>query len=431
MKRVPAIILAAALAVLLASNALAAQSGLSNFTLSDNYASGRFHDVTGREWYASYIEDAYNYGFIQGKSENTFDPGGLLTLGESVVLAVRLMSIYKTGAADFEVSQPFYEVYADYALSNGVIDSHGDYESAATRARFAQLVYNALPREEFSEINAVPDYAICDVSPASSYGDAVYALYRAGVLSGSDRFGAFFPESNITRAEACAVMVRLADPDSRVSVSLPARIPADLIFERNVNAAFLIETFDSDGDSIRTGSGFFFSGAGYAITNLHVFDNAARATVTTYYGDIYPVLGVNAVSEENNLAIFSVGSDYGRRNYLSLADSDVIETGNTVYALGSPLGLINTFTEGIVSNTKRELDGQMFIQFSAPISFGSGGSALLNALGQVIGVTSSSFSYGQNLNLAVPVNFIKELEPGELVPLADLLDDSLEDSLED
>ena len=112
--------------------------------------------------------------------------------------------------------------------------------------------------------------------------------------------------------------------------------------------------------------------------------------------------------------------------YLHLADSDLVVTGNTVYALGSPRDLINSITDGIVSNTNRIVDGSTFMQFTAPISFGSGGSPVLNTLGQVVGVASSSFSYGQNLNLAVPVNFIKELQPGKLVTLEELLQSSTE-----
>ena len=422
MKRILPIILAAALGLMLHVDAYAARSGFSNFGYSDDYISGRFDDVKGTEWFAHYVESACGYGFFRGKSPNTFDPQGLLTVGEAVTLAARLMSIYRTGRADFDESYPFYEVYAEYALENGIIDSHSDYSADVTRARFAELVFRALPAEAFPEINDIPGYSICDVTPGAGYGPAVYTLYRAGVLSGSDRFGTFFPDSDITRAEACAVLTRLADPALRVSVSLPAELPAEIIFQRGTDAVFLIETFDEDGNSIRTGSGFFISFDGLAITNLHVIENAASAVVTTAGGGEYPVLGVRAVSEEHNLAMISIESGAVDRSYLRLADSDLIETGNTVYALGSPLGLINTFTEGIVSNKSREVDGTEFIQFTAPISFGSGGSALLNTLGQVIGVASSSFSYGQNLNLAVPVNFAKELVPGDCVPLEELLE---------
>ena len=412
-----AVILAATISVC----SLAASPGFSNFVYSDAYKTGQFHDVKEADWFSRYVQYAYNYGFFRGKSDTEFDPGGLLSLGEAVTLAARLNCIYLTGSADFPESIPYYAVYVDYALSNGIIDSHLDYSAPATRARFAQLVYNALPAHAFPVINDIPDYGICDVVPETESHDAIYALYRAGILSGSDRYGTFLPRSNITRAEACAIMIRLAAPAYRMSMKLPSGIPAEVIFTRSVNAVIMLETFDSEGVSIRTGSGFFISETGYAVTNLHVIENAASATVTLYNGDVYPLRGVHAISEEFNLIIVSIESDRQDWNYLNLADSDLIESGNDVYALGSPRALINTITDGIVSNKSRDVGGESLIQFTAPISFGSGGSAVLNTLGQVIGVASSSFSYGQNLNLAVPINHLKNMEPGELMTLEELL----------
>jgi len=425
-KRILGTVLVIALLIALSASALAVRTGFDNFTYSGLYTATQFHDISGKEWFTRYVEDACNFGFFREKSENIFDHGGLLTLGEAVALAARLSSIYNTGSADFEESVPFYNVYADYALSHGIIDSHGDYNEPLNRATFAKILYNALPQEALPAINDIADYGICDVIPGVGSGSAVYALYRAGVLAGADRYGTFFPDLNITRAEACAVTVRLADPATRVNSNPATRIPAEVIFQRSADAVFMLETFDSDGNSIRTGSGFFISDIGLAVTNLHVFDNAARATATLFSGDVRPVSGVLDVSEEYNLTIFLVDSVSEGSCYLHLADSDLVVTGNTVYALGSPRDLINSITDGIVSNTNRIVDGSTFMQFTAPISFGSGGSPVLNTLGQVVGVASSSFSYGQNLNLAVPVNFIKELQPGKLVTLEELLRSSTE-----
>jgi len=415
-----AAVFAAALVLQLGAYALAAPEGFGNFAYSGDYTAGQFHDVGEANWFARYVEDAYNYGFFQGKSAGIFDPGGLLTLGEAVKLAARLRSIYYTGSADFTEYTPFYAVYADYALEHGIIDSPCDYTAAADRARFAELIHNALPAEAFAGINDIPDYGICDVASGPGYSAAVYTLYRAGILTGSDRYGTFYPQSSITRAEACTVMVRLANPAARVKTQLPSRIPAEVIFTRCADAVFMIETYDSDGKSIRTGSGFFISDTGLAITNLHVIENAATAAVTLHNGNIINVRGVCAISEDNNLAMLVVEPDRNDLSCLILADSDFVESGNTVYAIGSPMSLLNTMTEGIVSNPGRDVSGAAMIQFTSPISFGSGGSPLLNTLGQVVGVTSSSFSYGQNLNLAVPVNHIKDLEPGDLVTLASL-----------
>ena len=230
---------------------------------------------------------------------------------------------------------------------------------------------------------------------------------------------------SIAVAAAIITAILVNTPAATAAVGEPAYagafsgapIPAEIIFRQSADAVFLLETFDSKGESIRTGSGFFISEDGLAATNLHVLDEAASATITLYNGEVYPVRGVNAKSEEHNLAIISIDSDAGGWDYLPLGNSDRVEVGNSVYTIGSPLGLINTMTAGIVSNTKRDVDGNILIQFTAPISFGSGGTALLDTLGRVVGVASSSFSYGQNLNLAVPVNHLKAMKAGECVPL--------------
>jgi len=420
-KTLLSILLALALLVSVPGGASAVLAGFGNFRYSGEYVAGQFIDVGGSEWFARYVEDAYNFGFFRGKGAGYFDHGGPLTLGEAVTLAARINSIFHTGRADFSESVPYYAVYANYALSHGIVSAHGNYGAPVTRAAFAELVYNTLPPEAFPAINQIADYGITDVVLGDSPSMAIYELYRAGILSGSDRFGTFFPDSNITRAEACAVAIRLADPAARIGVRLPAQIPGEVIYQRSTDAVFMLETFDKNGKSIRTGSGFFISGDGLAVTNLHVFQNAVTAMATLSGGEVYPVLGVHDISEENNLALFSLDAGAGSFRYLRLADSDLAEAGNTVYALGSPRALMNTITDGIISNTNRALDGSYFIQFTAPISFGSGGSPVLNALGQVVGVASSSFSYGQNLNLAVPVNYIKELSPGEVVTLEELL----------
>jgi len=397
------------------------QSGFGNFIYKNSYTASLFRDVRETDWYAPYVRDAYNYGLMRGNTANTFDPGGRMTLGEAVTLAARVRSIYYTGDDNFPVTVPSYAAYADYALLHGIIGSHGNYNAQVSRGMFAELMCKALPLEVLSPINEIPDFGICDIPLYTSAGEAVYTLYRAGVLCGADRYGTFSAGAYITRAEISAILVRMVFPAARVSMLLPTHISADVIFQRCADAVFMLETFDAKGALIRTGSGFFISDTGLAVTNLHVLENADSAKVTMYNGDIFRVKGFNAVSAENNLVIFSVDSNRSSGwSYLMLADSDAITAGNTVYALGSPRALMNTMSEGIISYSRRELEWETLIQFTAPISFGSGGSPLLNTLGQVVGLASSSYTYGQNLNLAVPINYVKEMQPGRLIALADL-----------
>ncbi|MCL2408931.1 MAG: trypsin-like peptidase domain-containing protein [Oscillospiraceae bacterium] len=416
-----AIISILVVAVLLSQSITVSASGLGNFRNSEDFTTGRFRDVGETDWFAGYVESAYNHGLVRGRGEETFAPGGLLTLGEAVALAVRMRNVYKTGASDFPAGDgSFYAVYAEYALDNEIIIYGKNFSAPATRAQFAELIYNALPGEVFGGINEIAYFGIPDVVPGSSFAPAVYALFRAGIVAGSDRFGTFFPHSQITRAEAAAIMTRTITPGERVNASLPHQIPANAIFERSADAVIMIEMFNALGEPTRTGSGFFISGAGLAVTNLHVVELAENAIATLNNGKRFPVSGVKARCRENNLAIILI--DTGDAvSYLSLADSDSVETGDQVFTIGSPEGLFNSITEGIISNTSREIGGNIYFQFTAAISFGSGGSPLLNGLGQVIGVASSSMAGGQSLNLAVPGNLIRELEPGAYyIPLSDL-----------
>jgi len=391
-----------------------AQTGFANFVHEISYVQGQFEDVNPDDWFSGYVRYAYNFGLIKGRGETAFAPHGMLTLGEAVALAARLRSIYHTGHADFPPSEPFYAVYAEYALENGIIAEHGNYGAFVTRTHFASIIFNSLPEEFFVVVNEIPPFGIVDVS-YSADTNSIYALYRAGVLSGSDRFGTFLGSTHISRAEVSAILVRVVDRSSRIEMTLPSSLPVEELFIRSSSAAFMIETFGIDNESIRTGSGFFIDESGLAVTALHVLDNAHSATIELFSGEIYPILGIRAINEEFNLAIIQVDSEKNGWSYLTLADSDTIEVGNTVFAIGSPHSLINSISEGIVAFSSRTFDEESMIQFTAPISFGSGGGPILNALGQVVGVASSSFTHGQNINLAIPVNLVRNLVPGEIM----------------
>jgi len=417
LQKTSTVLIACLLFALLPIQSFAVEPGFDNFVYSDNFVDGQFSDVSADDWFARYVRDAVNFGLVNGRSNNIFDPGGLLSLGETVALAARLSSIFRTGEANFERSVPFYAVYADYALSREIIEYHGDYLAPVTRTEFATIMHNALPYEAFAIINDIPDFGIIDVAPDSPSGLSVYALYRAGILTGSDQFGSFFGSSSISRAEACAILVRIADPAMRLNISLPAAIPAESLFTRSADAIFMIETFDQRGRSIRTGSGFFVSAEGLAVTAMHVIQGASSATIELFNGETFEVSGLKAINAYFNLVIIEMDFEKDNLNYLTLADSSLVHAGNRVFAIGSPHDLINSISDGIIAHVNREMGEENMIQFTAPISFGSGGGPVLNALGQVIGIASGSFTYGQNLNLAIPVNLIRELELEDLITL--------------
>ncbi len=163
---------------------------------------------------------------------------------------------------------------------------------------------------------------------------------------------------------------------------------------------------DEAGNPAGQGSGFFVDSQGTLITNYHVIEKASGAVVKTSDGAYYVVEGVLAEDSKHDLAVLKVaGRNFG---FLPLGDSTKLSVGDRVIAVGSPLGLESTVSDGIVSGLREEGDSKV-IQTTAPMSPGSSGGVLLNSRGQVIGVTAFGVVAGQNLNFAIPSNYIRPL----------------------
>lgn len=188
------------------------------------------------------------------------------------------------------------------------------------------------------------------------------------------------------------------------------------IYARCAPAVFYVEIYDEYGWCIKTGSGFFLTEEGLAVTNYHVISGADSASITVSdTGEVYPVAGVYDYSAEEDWAVLQIdGSGF---QTLEIGDPGYDVGGATVYAIGSPLGLQNTISAGIISNPARVDGGMTYIQMSAAISPGSSGGALLNKYGQVIGITSATYTSGQNLNLSIPLTYLEDIDISAYVPL--------------
>lgn len=173
-------------------------------------------------------------------------------------------------------------------------------------------------------------------------------------------------------------------------------------------AVFYIEIYDQYGSNLGSGSGFFLTDDGVAVTNYHVMNGSYSAKIKMTSEEWYTVLGYYYLSAEDDIAVIKIGSPAGVKfPVLKMGEPEKIEQGESVYAIGSPFGLDNTFTNGLISNTNRE----EFIQHTAPISAGNSGGALINSYGEVIGINTAVIEtfgdrIGQNLNLAVPISKI-------------------------
>ena len=194
--------------------------------------------------------------------------------------------------------------------------------------------------------------------------------------------------------------------------SSSVELDSEQIYAKCSSAVFHIEVYDRLGQKTATGSGFFIDSIGTAITNYHVIEDAySLKAVLPYTSAKYDIIGVHNYSVEEDWAIIKVdGSGF---DYLTIGDTNTITGGAVVFAIGSPLGLQNSISQGLISNPGRVESNVVYIQTSAPISHGSSGGALLNKYGEVIGITSASYVNGQNLNLALPMYYIdlKSIRP--------------------
>lgn len=169
----------------------------------------------------------------------------------------------------------------------------------------------------------------------------------------------------------------------------------------------MIECYDIHGSLYSTGSGFVAYQDNIIVTNYHVIEQEAyQIYVLTEDGRKIHVTQVLAYDAEKDIAILKL-SAASNLMPLPLGNSDNLLKGDTVVAIGSPLGLLNSISEGIVSGVAH--DSLNTIQFTAAISHGSSGGPLFDEHGNVVGVTYASYEAGQNLNLAVPINAVDDL----------------------
>lgn len=163
---------------------------------------------------------------------------------------------------------------------------------------------------------------------------------------------------------------------------------------------------DQNGQVLSQGSGFVVS-KGVVATNFHVVEDAASG-VAKFLGSkaVHEIRGIVGLDERRDLVLLAIPD--ARRTSLCLGSADRMEVGERVYAIGNPMGLEGTFSEGIVSGV-RHIGGDTVIQITAPISPGSSGGPVLNDQGQVIGVATATFEGGQNLNFAIPSSYLGAL----------------------
>ena len=237
------------------------------------------------------------------------------------------------------------------------------------------------------------------------------------------------PQADPPPIESQPAKPQVDSPPVEPKPALTSREIAEIALGSTVHLA----TINTKGGS--TGSGFFV-GSNQIATNYHVIEailneGALGGAKLVGKDEVYAIEDIVSFDKEKDLAIIKVREVKGTGidvPALRLGDSDAVQIGDKVYVAGNPEGLEGTFSDGIISAIRGNSTDKIF-QMTAPISPGSSGGPVLNNSGKVIGISVGGMKHGQNLNFAIPVNYLKQLanipitpppaEPKQVKPQAD------------
>jgi len=228
------------------------------------------------------------------------------------------------------------------------------------------------------------------------------------------------PKSAVTKISKAGEVLEKTSTES----SLLNAVSPQFYFMGGVNAparevSMLVKQIGEAVVQVRTpsglGSGFFINADGYLITNFHVIEGETEISVEVYHQtggqldrETYKQVKIIAINKFHDLALLHIEDKSAPKfKYVTLGSADALSVGDSVFAIGSPLGLERTVTQGIISTKTRELEGQLYLQTSAQINPGNSGGPLFNLAGEVVGVTNMKITFGEGLGFAIPVELVK------------------------
>ncbi len=203
-------------------------------------------------------------------------------------------------------------------------------------------------------------------------------------------------------------------PESKAELYVTAPTSAPL---KNVRE--LVEQLGEAVVQVKTpgglGSGFFIHEDGFLLTNFHVIEGETQILVEVYLqrsGQLerrnYKQVRIVAINKFEDIALLKIeDKDAPKFATVRLGSSDALAVGERVFAIGSPLGLERTVTEGILSTKTRQLQGELYLQTTAQINPGNSGGPLFNLSGDVVGITNMKITFGEGLGFAIPVEAVK------------------------
>ncbi|MGN1317810.1 MAG: leucine-rich repeat protein [Lachnospirales bacterium] len=184
-----------------------------------------FTDVSTDAWYYPYVATAYDYTILSGKSETIFDPNAGLTCAEAAKIAACIQYNQTGGEHGFvPYGNNWYDVYVDYCHETGIIEEglEFNWRKNATRAEMAYMFSHCDMNTYY--INDVPYDTIPDVDENTPFAYEIYDLYNKGIAVGSNEYYAYYPNSEVKRSEAAALVSRILCSDMRIALEEFPRI---------------------------------------------------------------------------------------------------------------------------------------------------------------------------------------------------------------
>lgn len=315
-----------------------------------------FNDVP--DWGRGYVNYAYKNGLTKGVASDRFGTQDKMNGKSYMTFLLRSL-----GYSDSENIKDFtWSDSIEYAKSIGLLEED----------LYFKIVSNTFIRDYIAKSS----YNTLQQPVKGSTSSLIQKLVSSGVM---------------TQTQANSLNTVGNSPTNSTPLS-------SIEIGKLADAAVLISAVGYDG-SQWTGSGFYTTEDGNLVTNFHVIEGAKTLKITENDGQVYTgsikIIGYDA---DKDIAVLDI--DKTVKLFLRTGNSDSVVLGEDIFTIGSPYGLKNTISNGIISSL-REND---IIQISAPISNGSSGGVLLNNKGLAIGITFSGIEGGENLGFAIPIN---------------------------
>lgn len=189
------------------------------------------------------------------------------------------------------------------------------------------------------------------------------------------------------------------------------RLSISQIADTYSDSVVTIIALDENHHPLSIGSGFFINTKGDLATNHHLFSGSVKAIIKTLSGRQGEITEI--INDDPKLDLLIARTSLRNTIPLPLGDSNKIIVGEDVVGIGNPEGLEGSISLGVIYDV-RTADGVDFIQITAPILPGSSGGPVFNLAGEVIGISTAFLDLGEDLNFAMPVNYLKILEPTRL-----------------